>query len=295
MRLLVAGIGVVAGVAVAAGIAWWCSNGFLAGDTLTYWLAGTRINVGHDLYSVRPDDPFVFDIRPYGLYSPPLIAVPWIVLAAMPGATGMVAWWLLMAGLGIWAIAVLLLGTRGLAGLLVLPLVPSITLLIGVGNVDAAMLAGVVGTWMLTTAGKDRWAGVLVGLLVSVKLTPAVLLVWLLSTRRWGALAAAATTAAVLAAATAVVLGPGIFLDYFRVVVGASSSGRTWALLAIPVGLAAVMLLGSRHGGVAFALSMTLVPLGSPVAAVHTWALLVACAAPLLPGARSNGRTQGFR
>lgn len=56
-RMLGLGIGLVVAVALGAGVAWWAANGYLAGDTLTYWLAGHRLDVGHALYSVRPDDP----------------------------------------------------------------------------------------------------------------------------------------------------------------------------------------------------------------------------------------------
>jgi len=113
VRLFGAGIGVVAAIAVGAAIVWWISNGFLAGDTVNYWLAGQRINAGHQLYAVRPDDPAVpgLDIRPYGLYSPPLIAVPWRVLAAAPGIDGMAVWWVAMTFCAIWAIALLLLSS----------------------------------------------------------------------------------------------------------------------------------------------------------------------------------------
>jgi hypothetical protein len=43
VRLLGAGIGIVATVAVLAAISWRVGNGFLAGDTLTYWFAGHRL------------------------------------------------------------------------------------------------------------------------------------------------------------------------------------------------------------------------------------------------------------
>jgi hypothetical protein len=122
---LFAGIGLIAGGGVAIAVAWWRVDGFYAGDTLTYWLAGTRVNVGHEMYGVRPDDPWLFDIRPHGLYSPPFVVVPWRVLATLPGTLGMEIWWLTMAGLAIWAIAAVQIGTRGAAGFVILPLVPS--------------------------------------------------------------------------------------------------------------------------------------------------------------------------
>lgn len=278
---LFAGVGFIAGIGVAAAIGWWCFNGFYAGDTLTYWLAGTRVNVGHEVYSVRPDDPWLFDIRPYGLYSPPFIVVPWRVLAALPGTAGMIIWWLTMAGLAVWAIAVALIGTRGAAGFLILPLIPSLTLLVGVGNVDAAILAGIVATWMLAARGREVAVGVLVAGLVSLKLTPAVLLIWLLGTRRWRALVWALATLLALAVVTAVVLGPDIFAAYAGVVLGVSSGNRL-AMVVIVVGLSAVLLLGPRHERLSFALAVALMPLGSPVTAGHSWAVLVGCTAPWL-------------
>ncbi len=279
VALFFAGVGIIAGAAVMGGIAWWCLNGYLAGDTVVYWLAGTRVNAGHELYWIGPSDPWLQDMRPYGLYSPPALVLPWLWLAQLPGISGMVLWWLGMAGCAVWAIAVVLLGTRGFAGVIVLPLMLSITLLVGVGNVDAAVLAGVVATWLLIADGRERAAGVLVAILVSVKLTPAVLLVWLVATRRWRALRWAAGTGIVLAVATAVALGPGVFRDYLGVIAGASGSGRPWAIPVAGLGLVVVLLLGRRER-IAFALAVVLMPLGSPVALIQSWAMLVGAATP---------------
>ena len=102
---------------------------------------------------------------------------------------------------------------------------------------------------------------------------------WFVATRRWRALTWCAATAGVLAAITATVLGPGIFVDYLRVIVGASGGGRTWALWVVAAGLAGVVALG-RHERAGFALAVALIPFGSPVAAGHTWALLLAALAP---------------
>ncbi len=220
----------------------------------------------------------------------------------MPGISGMMLWWVVMALCTAWAVAVLLLGSRGWAGLAVLPLVPALTLLVGVGNVDAAILAGMIGAWMLRD--RPRALGILLAVLVSVKLTPAVLVVWLLATRRWQALGWFASSGLALAALTAAILGPGIFGDYLGVVAGASSSGRTWRLALILGGLVGTLLLGPPRDRAAFALSVVLIPFGSPVAATHTWSLLLAALAPwatrgitgaaTIPASRvSRGRTSG--
>jgi hypothetical protein len=277
-RLFGAGIGVVASVAVLAAILWWVGNGFLAGDTLTYWLAGHRLAIGHDLYLLRADDPRLFDTGPYGLFSPPLIAVPWVILAQLPGNVGMLLWWAAMALCATWAVAVLLLGTRGWAGLAVLPMVPSVMAVVGVGNVDAGVLAGVIVAW--TLRDRPRALGILVGVLASVKLTPAVLVVWLIATHRRRSLAWCAGAAAVLAGMTAVVLGPSIFVDYLGVMAGVGR-GNPEPLVIGAAGLLAVLFLG-RQESLGFALAMALIPFGSPVTSGHTWVLLLGALAPTI-------------
>jgi Glycosyltransferase family 87 len=289
VRLFGAGIGVVGAIAVGAAVVWWISNGFLAGDTVNYWLAGQRINVGHELYAVRPDDPAVpgLEIRPYGLYSPPLIAVPWRLLAAMPGISGMTIWWVAMAFCAIWVIAAVLLATRGWAGLVVLPLIPSIALLIGVANIDAAVIAGALVAWMCFARGRESAGGVLVGVLASLKLTPAVFLIWLIATRRWRALGWAIATSGVLAIVAMLAISPDIFFQYLGVVAGVSSGGRPFALPIAAAGAFAIMLVGRRRPIVAWIMAAFLMPLGSPVTANHTWALLLIAFAPAtgsLPG-----------
>jgi hypothetical protein len=277
-RLFGAGIGVVATVAVLAAIIWWVGNGFLAGDTLTYWFAGHRLNIGHDLYLLRADDPRLFDTGPYGLFSPPLIAVPWMFLAQLPGNVGMLLWWVAMALWATWMTAFLLLGTRGWAGLAILPLVPSVMAVVGVGNVDAAMVAGIFVAWMLRD--RPRALGILIAVLASVKLTPAVLVVWLIATRRWRALTWCAGAGAALAFVTMAVLGPGIFADYLGVMTGVSR-GNPLPLVIVAAGLAAVLLLG-RHETLGFALAVALIPFGSPVTSGHTWVLLLGALAPTI-------------
>jgi hypothetical protein len=282
VRLFGAGIGVIAAIAVGAAIVWWVSNGFLAGDTVNYWLAGQRVNVGHELYAVRPDDPAVpgLEIRPYGLYSPPFIAVPWRVLAAVPGIGGMAVWWVAMAFLAVWAIAAVLLATRGWAGLVVLPLIPSIALLIGVANVDAAVIAGALVAWMCFARGRERAGGAVLGTLASLKFTPAVFLIWLIATRRWRALGWAIATAAVLAIVTMLSISPDIFVRYAGVVAGVSSGGRPFALPIAAAGALAILFVGPRWPTAAWIVATVLIPFGSPVTANHTWALLLIALAP---------------
>ena len=176
VRALGIGIGVISVIALAYGIAFWHAGHAFPGDTLTYYLAGTRLNEGHHLYDLAADDVWLYAHPEFPLFGPPLIAVVWRPLAAIPNGWGMILWLVAMNYCALTAVFWTLLGTRGWAGVLVLVLVPSLTLLMGVGNVDAAILLGVIVVWTLVAAERPKAAGILVGVLASLKLTPAIFL-----------------------------------------------------------------------------------------------------------------------
>lgn len=288
-------IGVIAGTAYVASVTWWAANGYLAGDTLVYHLSGVRLNSGGDLYSLRPSDPAIFDMRPYGILSPPPIAVPWRVLAVVPG--GQFLWWTGAALCATWSVFAVLIGTRGWGGLLVLPLVPSLTLLVGVGNVDAYVLAGALVAWLLLAKRRDASGGVLMGLLACLKVTPAVFLVWLVGAGRRGALAHAVAAGSALLLVATLATSPETLFRYIEVVRGASSGGRPWALTIAGAGLLATLWLARSQPRAAWTLAAILMPIGSPVSAVHSWSLLLIATYPyLLPGASReppNGEVAG--
>ena len=82
------------------------------------------------------------------------------------------------------------------------------------GQVNLLLLALVLtDAWLLRT-GRDRWAGIGIGLAAAIKLTPAVFIGLLLLARRWRA---AAMAAAVTCAATglAAVVAPGVSRFYW--------------------------------------------------------------------------------
>ena len=209
------------------------------------------------------------------------------LLAAMPGISGMAIWWVAMAFCAIWVIAAVLLATRGWAGLVILPLIPSIALLIGVANIDAAVTAGALVAWMCFARGRESAGRALVGALASLKLTPAVFLIWLIATRRWRALAWAVAMSGVLAIVALLAISPDVFFRYLGVVAGVSRGGPPFALATAAVGSLAIMLVGRRRPTVAWIMGAVLMPLGSPVTGAHTWALLLIAFAPAtgsLPG-----------
>jgi hypothetical protein len=289
LALLGIGIGVVAALSLAYGIVWWNSIGAFPGDTLTYYLAGLRLDSGHALYDLQAGDVWLYSHPELPLMGPPLIAVLWRPLAAFPAGSGMIIWLVAMNFLAVLAVAYALLGTRGWAGLLVLPLVPALTLLMGVGNLDAMVLIGLFAAWALLASGRDRSAGVLIGFLASLKLTPAVLIVWLVVSGKWRAFRWSIATGLVLAVVAVVGTEPGIWFRYLRVMREAPGIGRPEALLIIPIGFALIALL-RRWPRLTFGLSLALIPLGSPIAGGHTWSLLLGVLAPVIGAWRSTDR-----
>ncbi|MGH2468388.1 MAG: glycosyltransferase family 87 protein [Candidatus Limnocylindrales bacterium] len=263
-------------------IAWRVNNGLFPVDTLVYWLAGHRLDIGHALYDLLPSDnmPLQANTRLTPLFSPPLIGVPWRALAMLPGLSGMILWWGVLAAFGIGAAVRILVATRGWGGLLLILLVPSYSLLIGVGNVDAFVLASLIGVWIALDSGRYRAGGAIIGLLASLKLTPAVLIVWLITTKQWRALRWALATCILLAIVTAVVIGPWIFTRYLRVMIAGTSSGQPGALLVLMAGFIGLILL-RRNNMASFALAVLLMPLGSPQVAGHSWSMLLGSLAPL--------------
>ena len=280
VRALGIGIGVISVIALAYGIAFWHAGHAFPGDTLTYYLAGTRLNEGHNLYDLAADDVWLYAHPEFPLFGPPLIAVVWRPLAAIPNGWGIIIWLVAMNYCALTAIFWTLLGTRGWSGVLVLILVPSLTLLMGVGNVDAAILLGIIVVWTLVAAERPKAAGILVGVLASLKLTPAIFLIWFIARRQWTAVGWTVATGLVLAVVAVLGTGPGIWVRYARVIVEGSAAGRPGALIILAAGIAALFVVRSPR--TSFALATVLMPLGSPVAAGHSWSLELAATAPFL-------------
>jgi hypothetical protein len=272
--------GVFGAVLLLGGLSlWFLQWHFYPLDTLTYYLAGTRLNIGHSLYDLGPGDPWLADRPEFPLFSPPFVAVLWRPLAAVPGQVGMLIWFVAMAFAAVYAVSISLVGTRGWAGLLVAALMPSLVLLIGVGNVDAIVLAGTIASWLLIQSRRDRTAGALVGVLASLKLTPAILLVWLVFSRRWNATVAALVTGAICALVTLIGASPDIFFRYLQVIRDASTVGHWWAFGALVAGIVLMWTFRARSH-ISFAIAVLLMPVASPVAAIHSWSVLLGTLAP---------------
>jgi len=155
--------------------------------------------------------------------------------------------------------------------------------------------------------------GALIGLLASIKLTPVVFAWWLIVHRRWRALTAFGGTCLALAALTVFGSDLDVFGQYLTVIgAGFAAAPGPFSLAGVArvVGLpaevavllprAAVILglvaivVARRRPRLGYGIAGALLWLGSPAAAAHTPALLLAALAPLI-GRASESSAFGFR
>lgn len=297
----------VAAVSVAVGllltVLWiYFYRGLVPGDALVYLAAGERLNVGHPLYALSPGDRPVGLKPPYWtvpLLSPPLVAVIWRPLAALPNEWGVPLWWATTAG-SIVAVIVLLLRRRPLltSAALVALNIP-VAYEIGVGNMNGLLMLGTVGAWLLLRGRRDLAAGGLVGVMAVAKLSPAVLGLWLLTQRRWRGVAGA--IGAGVAALVVGILGAGldVHLEYLSIARSTAMVGTSDLSLAglaravgaplaiadlLPPATLAIGCLGilalRRRPAWAYALAVATAVLGSPVVNINWYAYLLATLAP---------------
>jgi hypothetical protein len=279
--------------------------GFGPADALTYLAAGDRLNLGNPLYEVSPDDTYILGSKPpywtVPLLSPPFIAVIWRPLATLPFAPSIAIWWAgAMVAIGITLIA-LLRERPGAAGLAILILAIPLAFQIPTGNVNGYLLLAAVATWWFARKGRDVEAGIVVGIATALKLTPVLLLIWLVTQRRWGAVRAAIATLAACAVISLVGAGWDNHLAYLDVILDTNSIGTSvlsaaWVLREVGVspdiarfapivvavvGIAAMASLGRRHPGPAFVVAVGVMVFGSPVVNLDWLAMLIAVLAPL--------------
>lgn len=305
MQLLGWGMAAI-GLACVAFVTWfWLTHATAEtpGDTHNYILAGLRLNAGHPLYGYGPGDEHVrvFEVGPdYPLYSPPLIAVLFRPIVLLP-ANGQYVWWFAMDVLELLAVAMLVRRLPLVAGLALIPLSIPIGLAMEVANVDCLVIIGMLLVWRWLVAGQNDRAALLIALLASLKLTPAIFVWWLLVTGRRRA--AAVAICAGLALALVAMLGsePLIFAKFYEVTtanLGEPITGSTgsvglaralnmpaiviaWLPRVILVSGAIAVWALRRRPGLAFAVGAWLMWLGSPVSSLHAPALVLVSLAPL--------------
>jgi hypothetical protein len=313
---LVAWAAVGMGLLFLAFVVWSLLSNALAGapgrDVHNYILAGLRLNVGHPLYSYGPGDeriPTGGGATDYALYSPPLIGVIFRLVVLLP-SNGLYIWWVSMAALELLAIAMLIRRAPLLAGVALLVLGLPIGVLLEFGNVDCLVAFGMFVAWRWLVDGHDDRAAILIAFLASLKLTPIVFVWWLFVTgrRRAAAVAIGAGVACALVAmagteplimakfvqvTTANVASPASSIGAAGLasLAGFSDAVSAWVpRLILIFGISAMWIL-RRRPGVSFAIGASLMWLGSPVASLHTPALMLVALAPWAwPMTRPAGR-----
>ncbi len=274
------------------------------GDIVTYLAAGERLNAGHPLYALSPGDRTLPIVPPYWtvpIVSPPLVAVLWRPLALLAEPASTALWWAAMVGCLAVVVGMVIRVPRMLGPVALLALAIPLGLEAVQGNINAIILLGSVAAWRAYAGRRGEWAGAIIGGLVVLKVTPAVLAVWVLvACGRRGVLGLAAGLA--LAGGVSLV-GAGLeaHLAYLSVIrdtttigpsdmsiagllraVGLAPELANRAILLIDaLGVISVALLRPRPDRSFRAAVVTMV-LGSPVVFVNTYLLLLAALAPSL-------------
>ncbi len=277
-------------------------RGFVPGDALTYLAAGERLNAGHLLYALSPGDRQL-DVKPpywtVPLLSPPPIAVLFRPIAVL-GDLGAYVWWALCIAT-IAGTCLALMHRRPVAtGLAMLALAIPIVYEIGVGNLNALVLGGLVGAWYLLVRHRHGWAGAILAALTALKLAPWIFAWWLITQRRWSALLAFTLAGLVLLAVSIGGAGMDAHLEYvsiirYTAIVGTSDLSlaglaRTAGLpetasvmlpfVALMVGALCMWLLRERTS-VSWGVAVVTMLAASPVVNVNWFTLLLAGLAPL--------------
>ena len=285
------------------------------GDIVTYLAAGERLNGGHPLYALSPGDRQLPIIPPYWtvpLLSPPLVAVVWRPLALLPEPVSVGAWWIAMNACLLAAVAMVLRVPRMIGPVALYVLAIPLGLEAVQGNINAIILLATLVAWRAHAAGRPDIAGAIIGGLVVLKVTPAILAVWVLASggrRGWLGLAAGGLAFGALS-----LVGAGLdaHLAYLSVMRDTTTLGpsdlslagmlRTLGLtpdLAARVGLAvdltgiiAILALRSRPAS-AFRVAIVTLVAGSPVVFVNTYLLLLPALAPALWPLGQRGEALG--
>jgi hypothetical protein len=260
------------------------------GDAWNYLAAGERLNAGHPLYALSPGDRAIELIPPYWsvpLLSPPPIAVAWRPLAPL-GDLAMVLWALACLATTLVGQAILLVKGNLRVALAATVLAAPLAIQGLSGNVNGLFFGALLAAWFL----RDRplLVGSVVALGAAVKLTPALLAIWLVKARRWRALAATVAAGAVIGLVS--LLGAGIdnHIDWLRSVPTSQPAPGSLATffgvspLVVLVALTAIAILVARLGDErwAFAAAILATTLSSPALYLGHLGLAAAALAPWL-------------
>ncbi|MFP5341759.1 MAG: glycosyltransferase family 87 protein [Candidatus Limnocylindria bacterium] len=255
-------------------------------DALTYLAAGDRLNLGHDLYRLRPGD-LPVDLYP-ALFPAPMVGPPTMGVIARPFAAvdvGLALWvassWAALLG----AVAYLVVRVGLLAVAVCIALSMSIGEQLAAGNVASFFPLLLIVAWRRrgTAAG-----GVAVGLMAGAKLAPIALAGWLLGTRDGRGIVGLTATLVALAVGVVLFAGWENVVDYGRVASIVSPSewsvssavGVSWASYVVLVGGSLLAIGTARWPRVSFGVGILAMTFGTP--ALY-WSGLVALLGVLAP------------
>ena len=264
-------------------------------DAWNYLAAGERLNAGHPLYSISPGDRPIQLLPPYWmvpLLAPPPIAVVWRPLALL-GDASMTLW--AAAGLAVTLVTDGWLLTRGglIAAAILAVMAGPLALQSLAGNANGFLFAALVLAWLFRS--RPVLAGALVAATIAVKLTPALLVMWLAAAGRWRALGG--TVGALVVIGIVSLLGAGLqnHLDWLASVprsapVPTSIAGLTGlpSILVEAAAVVAVLVVAlARDERLTFSAAVIAAALASPALYLGTLGIAAAAAAPWLPPASS--------
>src|ERR1035437_762592 len=271
-------------------------------DAVTYLAAGERLNAGHALYSLMPGDrALAVDSSAVGtpILYPPLIAVLWRPLSALPAMTGLYLWfaaaavaiftsiWYVARDLRWSAIAVLLIFSAGIGSQL------------RAANIEAFIILTALLLW--DQSDRRPWVGVSIGVLTAIKVSPGIFIVWLISQRRWGAVRWAA--AGLIGGFLVGLIGVGLdaHVQAFDMLRSSKPQNLTitgltvipWATWAVDVFGALSILLVTKHPKAAFRLAALTIIFGSPQISLGVAAYALLLVLPMRRGCEARGRRRG--
>jgi hypothetical protein len=295
---------ILIGLAVAGFVAAFAAVGFdpsmRGGDAWNYLAAGERLNAGHALYAVGPGDRDVVIVPPYWtvpLLAPPPIAVIWRPLAVL-GEPAMVLWGIANLVTSVGAIAYLLVRGALVTTASVALLAGPLGLLALSGNVNGFLLAALVVAWRFRS--NPFVVGPVVAAAISLKVTPAILLLWLISSKRWKALGIAAIAIAVIGGASLIGAGVEAHFEWLRSVPNSAPSPNAlasltgWPPFAVFTAFALLVLIVARAGDerTTFAVALVGTALATPALYFQALGLAAAASAPWI---RSRELTMPWR
>lgn len=300
-RIGIVALGIVLGFMAA--VMWvYLQRGLVPGDAFNYLAAGERLNAGHDLYALQPGDRVVDAGGEYWhtpFVSPPPMAVLFRPLAALPNEIGVWIWYVLQ--IAALAVSLTMLARRiplATAAAIVVLMVPTVYE-IGVGNVNTFVLLGLLWVWRFARDDREHAAGAIAGVLAAIKLTPALMGLWLLVSGRRRGFVWFIGGGLVVGLISLIGAGIDTHLEYLRLVASGQAIGiyplsvGGWArylgapaaiyerlpLVCLASGVVLMALLRHRPDW-SYRVGVATMILGSPAVSINWFVLLYALLAP---------------